>query len=149
VRLFQPFSSAAAAQPPFRLYLKSFNWSSGVYLGATMGLETTADAADATGKVHLDSMATLSFSGCHVGGHVRHWLKMQRELASNPRVFHGKFLWPGFSENMLHVLPNFLLSAISPSQIKESAPWRDFILPLALISRQIGVPATVTKETRS
>ena len=82
---------------------------------------------------------------------------MQREFASNPRLSHvnrfrkdqiGKFLWSGFSENM-RVLPNFMAAANSPSQIKESAPWRDFILPLALISRQIGVAVTVTKETRS
>jgi phosphoenolpyruvate carboxykinase (GTP) len=39
------------------LISKSFNWSSGVYLGATMGSDTTAAAAGATGKVNLDSIA--------------------------------------------------------------------------------------------
>jgi phosphoenolpyruvate carboxykinase (GTP) len=122
-----------------------------------MGLKTTAAAAGATGKVHLDSTAMLSFSGCHMGDYFRHWLKMQREFTSNPRVFHvnwfrkdqnGKSLWSGFSENM-RVLPNFMPTAISPSRTKEPAPWRDFILSLALISRQIGVAITVAKETRS
>ncbi|MFT3914433.1 MAG: phosphoenolpyruvate carboxykinase (GTP) [Anaeromyxobacteraceae bacterium] len=91
------------------LVLQSFNWTHGVFLGATMGSETTAAAVGLKEGVRRDPMAMLPFIGYDAGTYLQHWLDMQSKIPNPPKIFmvnwfrkssEGKFLWPGYGENM-------------------------------------------------
>ncbi len=92
------------------LVYEAFNWQHGTFVGLTMASETTAAAIGEMGRLRRDPMAMRPFIGYHVGDYLQHWLNVgKKQGAKLPSIFHvnwfkkddaGKFMWPGFGENI-------------------------------------------------
>lgn len=91
------------------LVFETFDWRHGVFAGAAMASETTAAATGKVGKVRRDPMAMKPFCGYNFGDYWAHWLSFTERSDKLPRIFHvnwfrkdadGRFMWPGFGDNM-------------------------------------------------
>lgn len=91
------------------LVFEAFNWEHGVMVGAALKSEATAAAEHKGKEIMHDPMAMRPFFGYNFGKYLAHWLSLEKPGRKLPKVFHvnwfrlspeGKFLWPGFGENV-------------------------------------------------
>jgi phosphoenolpyruvate carboxykinase (GTP) len=91
------------------LVYEARDWQHGVLVGASVASETTAAAVGQVGVTRRDPMAMQPFCGYNFADYWQHWLTTGARLTKPPRIYHvnwfrrdaaGKFLWPGFGENL-------------------------------------------------
>ena len=129
------------------LVFEARDWRHGVFVGAGMASETTAAATGAVGVTRRDPMAMLPFCGYNMADYFGHWIEMGSKLKNPPRIFHvnwfrrgadGKFLWPGYGENV-RVL-KWMLDRIQGSAQATETPIGYVPEPKSLLLDGLSIP---------
>jgi len=91
------------------LVYEARDWAHGVLVGASVASETTAAATGEVGVVRRDPMAMKPFCGYNFADYWAHWLSFPQRARALPKIYHvnwfrrdksGRFLWPGFGDNL-------------------------------------------------
>ncbi|GFO00203.1 phosphoenolpyruvate carboxykinase [GTP] [Plakobranchus ocellatus] len=136
------------------LVVEAKNWAHGVMLGACLKSEATAAAEHEGGQIMHDPMAMRPFLGYNFGHYLQHWLDMEQPGRKMPKIFHvnwfrscdGKFLWPGFGEN-IRVIDWMVRRCEGDKTIAKSSPI-GFLPKLGSIDMR-GLPAVNESELLS
>ncbi len=85
----------------------------GVYDGLTLGAEATFAAEGKQGVLRYDPMSMRPFLSYSEAAYARHWLKIIGQASQQPIFAHvnwfqrdddGRYVWPGYSENLRALL---------------------------------------------
>lgn len=94
------------------LVYQAFDWNHGTFMGSIVGSEVTAAAIGLKAGVRRDPFAMLPFMGYNMGDYFGHWVSIGENAPDKsklPMIFNvnwfrkssdGKWLWPGYGENI-------------------------------------------------